>query len=367
VNYRERYEGDDEIIDQKMRLSLEDGGWTTGELPHGYELWFQGKMITYFMEDHRINEILLPVGINFDNILHQLSEEIRLIQAQGLRIENPNPMSIRSKQELVDLIKAVKAEFGNDFYTQIVLNDVDLNVFLTDQLAEANLDELILHLELSTIKNIKSFESAIEYIFKVGIEVSIPENLQNGTQLENLADYLGSIDMNFLTLRAPKNDLKIREIADHLIQSSGSIENLPIIYLPLKLWKDETCRRRYIIRATAIRRPFEEITPNGLLRALRIEGNVLDIKNIQSELEQQLKITNKMRDLSFNEHILDLSPIWAENPKFKNILANYSVRAGIIEFIPFREVDSVENQNYLPLQDQISNYHRQFSRKKEII
>jgi pyruvate formate-lyase activating enzyme-like uncharacterized protein len=361
VNFRDIFERDDEIIDQKMRLPLKDGGWTTGELPHGYELWFQGRMITYFMEDHRINEILLPLGANFDNIFHQICGEIRLIQAQGLRIENPNPMGIRSKQELVDLIKAVKAEFGNDFFVQIVLNNADLNVFLTDQLAEANLDELILHIEFSTIKNIKSFESAIEYIFKVGIEVLLPENVQNVTELVYLADYLGSIDMNFLTLLASKDDPNYLDLTERLKQSSGSIDNLPIIYLPQKLWKDHIRYKRYLLRATAIRRSFEEITKEGFLKALRIEGNVIDINNIQSELEQQLKITNKMRDISFNEHILDISPIWAENPKFKIILANYPVRAGLIEFIPFREVNSAENQNYIPLQDQISKYHRWFS------
>jgi pyruvate formate-lyase activating enzyme-like uncharacterized protein len=117
--------------------------------------------------------------------------------------------------------------------------------------------------------------------------------------------------------------------------------------------KDGTqLRNRYKRRAESIQFPYEEVTDDGTLLYLRVNGGFDQIDRLYKELRKRLRVPRNMMNTSHSEKetYLDLPWFLTEDKNFLEILKDFDVTAGVYEILPFRRKDLFEVCEYTPIQ-----------------
>ena len=95
--------------------------------------------------------------------------------------------------------------------------------------------------------------------------------------------------------------------------------------------------------------PYEEISQDGCLLYLRIEGSPRTIEKLYRELRDESEIPSKMMGYDPVKGVLDLPEFLAENKDFIHQISEFHIKAGIYEVLPFRDPKLAEIREYTPV------------------
>jgi len=100
-----------------------------------------------------------------------------------------------------------------------------------------------------------------------------------------------------------------------------------------------------------MQRPYEEITEDGCLEFLEVEGLSKELDELVSTLQEESGMPSKMMNRSVDGTKLDLPEELGEDENFIDLLSQFPVKVGILKTTPFREEDVREICEYTPIQD----------------
>ncbi|MHA1341876.1 MAG: radical SAM protein [Promethearchaeota archaeon] len=287
-------------------------------------------------------------------------KEAKLIQAQGASITGGEPLYNDDQIELtLFYIEELKRVFSNNFHIHLYTNGQNLTPELAEELAKAGLDEIRFH---PSEENFHKIEYALDLGMDVGAEVPVIPNEKYENYLWSLIDFLDSNGAQFLNLNEfemnymnnkvlLKRGYKLvegsianvkgsRELAEKLLKEFAKSKNsiLNIHFCSIQAKDGTQLRNRYKRRAISIKYPYEEITKDGTLIFLQLEGNTQEINNLYLDLKNNFKIPKTMMYLEEKLHnsILNLPQFLIEEKRFIDLISKYKIKAGIVEILPFR-------------------------------
>jgi pyruvate formate-lyase activating enzyme-like uncharacterized protein len=390
------------------RIPTKAGGWVIGQLPEGCQFCIQGRKLVFFMggdcshpphchwycpispnrrqaDAYFADELAISSPDNPEAVYNILINEVKMIGGKGMSFTGGDPLSSLTKcDRVLEYIRGMKAQFGPEFHIHLYTNGTTFNALLADRLDEAGLDELRFH---PAREDFSKLELAIGHRYKVGAEVPVIPTQENHRYLLDLADYLNLIGADFLNLNEfemcePNAEaIKSRNFclaSDSLSAVAGSKEyaekffdelppnlTFPIHFCTVNLKDGVQLRNRYLARANTIKRPCEEISDDGCLLFLRVEGPPSEINELYQTLRDESGLPMKLMDLSETNTILDLPPGLANDEDFVDLLSQYQVKAGVIEGTPFREPENFQICEYDPIQDQLPNLQNRRKKKSK--
>jgi pyruvate formate-lyase activating enzyme-like uncharacterized protein len=302
--------------------------------------------------------------------LDDVIDEIYKIQAKGCSFTGGDPLRDEdSLKKTIYYLKNIKKEFPNDFHTHLYTCGTNFTPKTGEKLAKAGLNEIRFH---PAEENFHKIQYAMDLGMTVGAEIPVIPGPEYKEYILNLIDYLDNIGADFLNLNEfemnEPNAAELKKRNFHLKDNSlasvvGSeelaltiLEELPsryilsVHYCPVSLKDGIQVRNRYKRRAEMIQKPFEEISKDGTLIFLRLEGKKSILIEIQAHLINKNKLPEYMMELNLtgSPYHLDLPYFMVENRSFKLFLKNYDLKAGIMEILPFRG-DYFELCEYIPV------------------
>lgn len=264
--------------------------FATGALTKGCQLCMKGRKLVLFVtgkcnqkcyyctlsnnrwqiDDVYANE--RPVKKDTDMV-----DEAKKCGSKGAGITGGEPLLVVDR--VVNYIRILKKSFGKQFHIHLYTNGTLATEANLKKLKAAGLDELRIHMDKEAVKRALKLRG-----WKVGMEVPCIPGKEE--ELCRLVDYLESVGAHFLNINelefserniAPMERLGLTLMADSLTAVKGSHETamrvlkyaekkkLPVHFCTAKLKLNYQLRNRLFNRASRIRRPFEQVTPDGFL------------------------------------------------------------------------------------------------------
>lgn len=251
----------------------------------------KGKDVVY-VNEAKVNSI--------DNVI----AEIENTRALGCSITGGEPLVVLSR--VLEYIRVLKDYFGSKFHIHLYTSAYRMTTNIIKDFEKSGLDEIRFH-----IIYLKPTIKVIEYTVKnssmdVGVEIPvIPGRKLFYIKLLKILDSIGIdfINLNELEITESNcNELLLRgfkarrdypigvegseELALELVRwAKDNLRNISVHYCSA-LFKDAIQTRRRLLRASIfVRKPYEDVTEDGLLRKLVVKGprDVLEkLKNIIS-------------------------------------------------------------------------------------
>ena len=378
------------------------GSLVVGTLPTGCDLCMKGMKLVYFMggdcahpphckwycpisperrnpDAHFADEIPIKDFNSIEKTVEKLVYEAKKIDAKGMSFTGGDPLSSPAKRDrVVAIIQAMKIEMGNEFHIHLYTSGRNFDVVTANKLEAAGLDDLRFH---PSEKDFFRIEFATGRKYTVAGEVPVIPTEENFMYLLKLADHLDMIGADFLNLNefeicAPnQNELIKRKF--HLEENSiaavkGSRRyamrfleefqpqgGLTIHFCPGAVKDGVQIRERYIRRANHIRKEYEEVSDDGCLLFLQIQGSVQEVKNLYETLLKDSEMPKNMLDFNPSKGTLDLPSFLSTDENFMELLNDYHVKAGIYEILPFREPECAQIREYTPI---LNNLRSKFSK-----
>lgn len=352
----------------------EGGSYYIGYLPLGCQLCMRGQKMVLFIggkcqkparcrwycpisDIKRDSDFLYADEIkiaNPDDVL----EEVKLVKGHGASITGGDPLGTEDQIELtLFYLEELKNAFSNNFHIHLYTNGKSMTPELASRLVKAGLDEIRFH---PAEEDFHKIEYAMDLGIDVGAEVPLIPTPENEEYIWNLIDYLDNIGANFINL----NEFEINEpnnktlgekgfklVPGTIASVKGSLElgmkilkEFPDRYsisahvCPISLKDGPQMRNRYKRRAESIQKPYEEITEDGTLIYLKLEGKKENLQDLFNHLLIKRKIPKKMMELHLLEKstYLNLPVFLTEEPDFADYLERFNLTGGIVEILPFR-------------------------------
>ena len=388
---------------KKKPISALAGSLVVGTLPTGCDLCMKGMKLVYFMggdcahpphckwycpisverrhpDAHFADEIPIHEFISIKKTVEKLVYEAKAIDAKGMSLTGGDPLSSPAKRDrVVAIIQAMKIEMGDDFHIHLYTSGKNFDIVTAKKLEVAGLDDLRFH---PSEKDFFRIEFAIGRKYTVAGEVPVIPTEENFMYLLKLADHLDMIGADFLNLNefeicAP-NQKELIKRKFHLKENSiaavdGSRRyavrfleefrprgGLTIHFCPAAVKDGVQIRERYLRRANNIRKEYEEISEDGCLLFLQIQGSVQEVKNLYETLLKDSKMPKNLIEFNPSKGTLDLPSFLSTDENFLDLLNDYRVKAGIYEILPFREPECAQIREYTPIMDNIES---KFSKK----
>jgi pyruvate formate-lyase activating enzyme-like uncharacterized protein len=288
----------------------------------------------------------------------EVIEEAKLIQARGSSITGGDPLSSDDHIELtLFYLEELKNAYTTNFHIHLYTNGKNLTPEIAVRLAKSGLDEIRFH---PAEEDFHKIEYAMDLGMDVGAEVPVIPNPENEEYIWNLIDYMDNIGANFVNLNEfemnDPNHKSLQEKGFELVEGTmatvkGSwdlgmkiLNNYPDRYnislhlCPVGLKDGPQLRNRYKRRAESIQKPFEEITEDGTLLFLKVEGNKSDLQALYNELLRERGVPKKMMELNLTDKTPKLNLPWflSEEKYFAQTLEDHTLTGGIAEILPFR-------------------------------
>lgn len=294
----------------------------------------------------------------------EIVTEANKMNALGAGLTGGDPLNKINRT--VKYIKDLKNEFGEDFHIHLYTTGKYANMENLERIYSAGLDEIRFHPDIyneDTDNSFNSIKRTMKFDWDVGGEIPIiPEKKK---PIKEYASFLDDIGAKFLNL----NELELAEVNSEelisrnlrLIDDEGSAvegslstgleflewaeNNTSIDYhlCPSKL-KDETQMQNRLIRtAEKIKKPYEEISDEGLLRKTVVESKnhtkqeiikqirSLDVpeemfgRNSDDEVELAWWIADDLKefdDLDLQFYFVEEYPTWDRLETFRSPLEN---------------------------------------------
>lgn len=383
------------IIPSKLKdivQELDGNSWVRGSLPFGCQLCMKGMKVVYFMggdcnspshckwycplsenrrrpDAHYADELPVDDPSDLDQILDTLEAEIDAIDAQGMSITGGDPLSSSRKVDLViAILHGIKAKYGSDFHIHLYTSGKHFDPVIADRLDEAGLDSLRFHPDREDFHKI---EFAIDHTYTVGAEVPVIPTEDHYKYLKALAEYLQAIGADYLNLNefeicAPNQQELLsrgftlepgslatvagsRQFAERLAENFPLHNTLTLHFCSVAVKDRVQIQARYLRRAENIRYFYEEISEDGCLLFMQIQGPLQEIKALAKYLHEEAGVPHKALHLNPTKGTLDLPSFLAEEDGFIDLVSEYRVKCGIYEILPFREPDLAEVREYTPI------------------
>ena len=280
-----------------MGIKLTAGeSFATGALSKGCQLCIKGKKLVLFVTGKCNQKCFYCTLSNHrwqtDNVFANerpikndtdIIDEVKKCGSKGAGITGGEPLLVMDR--VVDFIKLLKKSFGKQFHIHMYTNGTLATDANLKRLKEAGLDEIRIHMDREAVKRALKLKG-----WKVGMEVPCMPGKEE--ELCQLVDYLEKIHAHFLNLNelefsdrniAPMERLGLTLLTDSLTAVKGSHDTamkvlkyaekrrLPVHFCTAKLKMNHQLRNRLFNRASRIKRPFEQVTPDGFL----IRGEIL--------------------------------------------------------------------------------------------
>lgn len=123
-----------------------------------------------------------------------------------------------------------------------------------------------------------------------------------------------------------------RKFAERVVEDFSNNENFTVHFCSVAVKDQVQIRERYLRRADNIHLPFEEISEDGCLLFMQIQGPLSEILKLEKFLLKQAKIPEKMMKLNKTRGTLDLPPFLANEKNFWRFLKIFGLN---VEFMRF--------------------------------
>ncbi len=271
-----------------------------GELPEGCKLCITGEKLVLFVSG------LCPRGCFYCTLSDKRKDvdsawaneqpvkndedvisEAKLCQAKGAGITGGEPLLPATIKKTLYYVALLKKTFGKDFHIHLYTSGIGMNEYVLQQLEDAGLDEIRFHIDVENESNWTILLPALMHKFDAGVEIPcIPGTLK---KLEGLALWLDAKGAKFLNLNefelselqydemqkrgfelangAMRQVKGSRELAQKLLSfAAKNCRGLSVHFCPSMLKDVYQYTNRIRRRAESIRKPFETVTKEGLLK-----------------------------------------------------------------------------------------------------
>ncbi|MHA1620077.1 MAG: hypothetical protein ACTSVZ_12430 [Promethearchaeota archaeon] len=385
--------------DQDDLKKLKGNAWIKGNLPFGCQLCTKGMKVVYFMggdcnhpnhclwycpiSDHRrrkdahyVDEIPVENPADIENIISTLNREIRAVDAQGMSLTGGDPLSNSNKVTLAcSIIQAMKIEYGQDFHIHLYTSGKNFDPTIADKLEASGLDSLRFH---PGQEDFHKIEYALDHTFTVGAEVPVIPTEENQHYILDLIQYLDAIGADYINLNefemcAPNQTALLergftleegtmatvkgsRQFAERILREVSPRTNLAVHFCSVAVKDQVQIQARYLRRAEKIRFEYEDISEDGCLLFMRVQGPLQEVTGLWEYLVYTAEVPEKAMNLNRSKGMLDLPPFLAEEEGFIDLLSDYRVKCGIYEVLPFRDPKLAEVREYTPLMDNLPRH-----------
>lgn len=373
-----------------------------GEMPKGCKLCITGEKLVLFvsglcprdcfyctLSDKRKDVDSAWANEQPINCDEDVLNEARLCTAKGAGITGGEPLLPATIKKTLHYIALLKKTFGKEFHIHLYTSGIGMSEPVLQQLQDVGLDEIRFHLDIErpitsfsafwvTPKSFSSFARndfqpsaeneenwniflpALNHNFDVGVEIPcIPGTLEI---LKKMALFLDSRGVKFLNLNEfefsehqyevmQKRGFKIadgglrqakgsRELAQKILSfASTNCKQLSVHFCPSMLKDVYQYTNRIKRRAKSIKKPFETVTEEGLLK----KGAVFaDISKLDFLPESELFERKDMNRIETSE-------------KNARIAAKKGFKAAIVLELPTAEGFDIELE---PLDAKAKEMHR---------
>lgn len=297
----------------------------------------------------------------------ELLEEINKIDAKGMSITGGEPLTKDNLGKTIEYIKFVKENMGSDFHIHLYTNGINFNEEIAFNLSKAGLDEIRFHPPKERWNIIKT---AIDKGMKVGVELPVIPQDNYIQLLKEFIIYLDKIRVDFINLNEfeicfPNSKmlkkrgftLKENSVASVRGSKEKAIEilkefkdkvSIKIHFCPIIAKDYYQLKNRYLRRANNIKRPFEEITDEGLLLFARVFGKVQNIIKFYRCLLEVAHLPKRLCMLKDKQIFL---PVYValENEFIRN-LDKLDLGCEIVEKTPFKRETYFQITETTPLE-----------------
>ena len=339
-------------------------------IPKGCQLCLQGKKTVLFINGLCQNPQhcywYCPISeerknkdqsfVNEIPIINKLDllKEINTSRSSGISITGGDPLYEPNVKRTIEYIEYLKQKKGKRFHIHLYTNGLNFNENIAQKLANAGLDEIRFNPPRKFWNNIKF---ALNKGMQVGVEVPAIPDVFNIKELEDFIYFLDKIGANFIninefeycmpnseylkergyflqngTIASVKNS---KDYALDLIKRVTDKVHLKI-HLCTVLTKDFwQLSLRYNRRAKSIKKPFEEITEEGLLIFASVEGNDQMLELIKNYFLTDIELSQKLFEVRNYEINFPIEV--ALNSDFQKFALQHNLKINIIETTPFIE------------------------------
>ncbi len=359
----------------------EDGSVYTKKLPIGCQQCIQGEKLVFFvgglceLPDHcrgycPISEDKKGKQAKFVNERpfhdwEDLWDEIGKTGAKGLSITGGDPFFSEELQTFaLEIIKRAKARLGTAFHIHLYTNAKKFSPKLAEELKNTGLDEIRFH---PSLENFSAFSMAQQQNLVFGAEVPAIPTEDYEKYLEKLLATLEQTGALFLNLNelemTPTNATELKKFGfrikdDSLAAVEGSQElalrfikehaksSVILHFCPAAVKDSTQLRQRYLNRAKKVKRPYEEVTPEGLLVKGVVRGPNDRLVELRSRLIEEGEVPPEMLFLLEGGTTLEGPAFLFAEKEILRLIKKKKLEAGIMETLPLDTRDVCE---YTPL------------------
>lgn len=342
------------------------GSKVVGEMPEGCKLCVKGVKLVLFvtglcarrcyycpLSSHKRGRDLVYADEVKVLSEQEVLEEAELIKAKGTGLTGGDPL-LRLERAL-SYIKLLKKHFGRFHHIHLyTTTEAHVTERAIKLLADAGLDEIRFHpnVEGDACKQVKW---AFDHGLSVGVEVpAIPGYERKILEILRKADRLGATFANVNELEINyENNLAMRlrgfklkpgslsgalgseEAAMRILSEAARATSLSVHYCPAFIKDRYQFRRRLLRKAKSLKKPYETITREGLLKKLVIIPPLnARLDDIAATVRNRLNLPSSLVYVNRDEHRVELPLKLAGRISYA--LSGLGVEAGVVEEYPGR-------------------------------
>src|SRR5271157_761359 len=290
-----------------------------------------------------------------------LWDEIAKADARGMSITGGDPLvSEELRTFAVDAIRLTKEHCGADFHIHLYTNGVNFTPEIAQALASAGLDEIRFH---PAPGDFGVFEMAHNANLVFGAEVPAIPTEDQEQYLEDVLSALEESGGTFLNLNelemtpaiAPglrKKGLVLEEDTLAAVRGSETFairflkahakSRVSIHYCPVALKDAVQTRQRYLRRAHNVKRPYEEVTEEGLLVKAVVTGPPNLLAELRQLLIEEVEVPPEMLYLPEGGNTLEGPAFLFAEKEVLELIRMNDLEVGIAETLPLDTRDLCE-------------------------
>jgi pyruvate formate-lyase activating enzyme-like uncharacterized protein len=339
-------------------------------LPRGCKLCLKGAKTVLFLNGICQNPLhchwYCPISEERKNFPDTYANEIKIssrediineidkTDALGMSFTGGDPLFAKNLEKTLEYLRFIKREKGSNFHVHLYTNGLAFDHGKAIKLANAGLDEIRFN---PPNNNYEVIKCALNKGMDVGAEVPVIPDEDSIRNTEILMLFLDDIGANFINLNefeyCMTNSYELkergyqlksgsiasvegsRERAFDLIRRMGPKINLKINFCSIQAKDYWQLKERYKRRSKNIKKPYQDITDEGLLLYGQIEGQMKDLHKI---FEILIPLLGKNAQYLNYEHNKILLPVrLALKDNVIKIVEMNDSKLFIIESTPFNQ------------------------------
>ncbi|MHA1506157.1 MAG: radical SAM protein [Candidatus Asgardarchaeia archaeon] len=364
------------------RIRKGDWGYSVGGIPKGCKMCIEGKKSVVFITGkcnkpsfcswycpislERRDKDTLFVNERPIEDVDELIDEIYKNDSKGVGITGGEPLL--KLDVVLETIRELKNAFGESFHIHLYTNGTFLNGEVVYELYRVGLDELRVH--LPSKRNIELLKYSSSLGISSGYEIPsipLPEYEIRGLILELEKEGIEFININELEVSegnylnlierglklSKRNPFSVEGSEDYALSilkwARENTSNIKVHYCPTWVKDSVQLRKRYLRKALRIRKRYEVVTRDGLIRlGVLIPKDESKLDQLFKKIKEEFKLNDSMIFLNRVKNRIEMNASFLiKNLRIlKGIVKSEVVKIGIVEEYPTYRRDEV---NFSPL------------------